>query len=327
MFLTLEDGKVFEGRSVDGALECGGLLSFYTGVVGYQEVVTDPANIGKIVLFTYPLIGNYGVNHEDAESASPKVEGVIVREYTPYYSNFRAERSLGDYLQSAGIVFGGCFDTRAILLHLRENGEMMAVTSASRIQPGELSERIAALTPRGYNPENSPLDCESALVNARVVDLGASKSFYRRIAELGVRCCAESDPADVTLVTDCPYRAVEDDAVLKRVAGYVGQNPTIGFGNGAALIARACGVQTARMKFGHHGVNVPVRFLGGGRNEITIQNHNYGVSPTGEAEPLFENLHDGTCEGFACRSARAVGINFVPGPDWFRVALNAVGVN
>ena len=102
MFLILEDGAVFEGRSVhqppDDELEAAGLLSFYTGVVGYQEVITDPANLGKIIVFTYPLIGNYGVNSQDAESASPKVAGVICKEYPPYYSNFRAEGSLAEYL-------------------------------------------------------------------------------------------------------------------------------------------------------------------------------------------------------------------------------------
>lgn len=327
LFLTLEDGAVFEGRSVGEELECGGLLSFYTGVVGYQEVITDPANSGKIMLFTYPLIGNYGVNHQDAESPSPKAQGVIVRDYCPYYSNFRAEASLGDYLAAAGVVLGGCFDTRAILLHLREHGEMRAVTAARKLDDDEREAAIAAIRARGCSHENSFVECENPRLNAFVVDLGASRSFYKKLAELGVRASDDAGSADITVVTDCPYYCVEDDSILDRIAGQVGRRPAIGFGHGAALAARACEAETARMRFGHHGMNVPVRFVGGGRNEITVQNHNYVVVPGGEVEPLFVNLHDGTCEGFVCRSNQLVGMNFVPGPEWFDIALKAIGVN
>ncbi len=326
MFLMLEDGAVFEGRSVTQALECGGLLSFYTGVVGYQEVITDPANLGKIVLFTYPLIGNYGISAADAESKSPKVAGVICKEYPPYYSNFRAEGCLTDYLAAAGVVFGQGFDTRAVLLHLREHGEMRAAISGEKLAGDALKKRIAAIHPQDYKPENRPEPCEKAKVAASILDFGASRSFFKKMAALGVRDGVETKDAQVIVVSDAPYFAVQDSAAAAKVREWIGKKPVIGFGQGAAIVARACGADPEWMGFGDHGVNIPVRCLSGGRNEITVQNHNYVVKPGDGIEPLFENIHDGTIEGFRAASADAAGINFIPNDKWFGVLLEAVGV-
>ena len=323
MYLALEDGAVFEGLGVSEAIDCTGLLSFYTGVVGYQEVITDPANLGKIVLFTYPLIGNCGVNSVDAESSCPKVAGLVCKEYPPYYSNFRAEGSLKDYLASPGTVFGQDFDTRAILLHLREHGEMMAVTSGQRLAKDQVRQRIREAQTRPCLAENSPVPCDNAKINAAVLDFGASKSFYRHICSLGIDATCELEQADLVLVSDAPYYAVEDADKIDQVKKWIGKKPVIGFGHGSALVAQACGGKAQRMKFGDHGVNVPVRYSGGGRNEITVQNHNYVVS---DLEVLFENIHDGTCEGFACGSPGAAGANFLPNAKWFGELLNAAGV-
>jgi len=328
LFLSLEDGAVFEGLSVNDALETAGLLSFYTGVVGYQEVITDPANLGKITLFTYPLIGNYGVNHEDAESASPKVSGIVTKEYPPYYSNFRATGSLLDYLHASQTVFGTGFDTRAVLLHVREHGEMMAATSEAPLTGDAVAQRATAAAAPDYTPENKPIACAQARarVKATVVDLGASKSFYKHIAALGVDACCPDEKADLVIVSDGPYYCVESQTALDRVKSAANGRPVIGFGQGSAVAARAAGGAVKRMSFGDHGVNIPVRYAGGGRNEITVQNHNYEVIPGGSVEALFTNVHDDRCEGFACASARTAGANFLPGPAWFEVLLKAVGV-
>lgn len=327
LFLTLEDGAVFEGQSVSDALETAGLLSFYTGVVGYQEIISDPANLGKIVLFTYPLIGNYGVNSEDAESASPKLGGIVTKEYPPYYSNFRATGSLADYLKPANTVFGTSFDTRAILLHLREHGETLAATAGEPLSPEKVRE-LAAKSTAEYVPENTPVAIAQArpLVNAHVIDLGASKSFYKGLAALGVDACCGEDKADLFIVSDAPYYMVESQEVVDRVMTAVAGKPVIGFGHGSAVVARARGAEVKRLAFGDHGVNVPVSYAGGGRNEITVQNHIYEVAPGGCVEQLFANVHDGTCEGFVCRDAHAAGVNFLPGAEWFGVLMNSVGV-
>lgn len=352
LYLILEDGAVFEGKSVNEAHECAGLLSFYTGVVGYQEVITDPANLGKIVVFTYPLIGNYGVNSEDAESASPKVAGVIVKEYSPYHSNFRAEGSLADYLSPSphpatllrmpspaggegadasaacnAPAFGQGFDTRAILLHMRENGEMKAVISGERLDQAAVAGRIAEIAHPDYEPENSPMSCENARLSAAVLDLGASRSFYKQMVRFGICTGLDPNDADIIIVSDAPYYLVEDSDLISQVKGWIGKKTIIGFGHGSAIVARAVGAKASWMEFGHHGVNIPVRYSGGGRNEITVQNHNYIVKPEGSVEALFTNVHDGTCEGFVDRSARAAGANFVPTSAWFGALLKAVEVN
>ena len=343
MFCCLEDGAVFEGRSVTEALECGGLLSFYTGVVGYQEVITDPANLGKIVVYTYPLIGNYGVNSADAESASPKAAGILAKEYPPYYSSFRAEGSLKDYVDHASsgaapsrqvqaghyevrTVLGHCFDTRAMLLHMREHGEMNAVVSSEKLDANTLKDRIAQIKPPDYKPENAPVACAQAkpLVKATVIDLGASRSFYRHLAALGIDAACKPDEAQIVIVSDAPYYAVEDRSKIDLVKAQVGKKPVIGFGHGSMIAAKACGAKVERLPFGDHGVNVPVGYVGGGRNEITVQNHNYVVVPEGDVNGLFSNLHDGTCEGFACKGCKTGGANFLPTEAWFRAMLDAL---
>jgi len=328
IYCCLEDGTVFEGRSVTEACECGGLLSFYTGVVGYQEIITDPANLGKIIVYTYPLIGNYGANSADAESASPKAAGILAKEYPPYYSSFRAETSFKDYLASSSTVLGHCFDTRAMLLHLREHGEMGAIVGPDKLEAGAVKDKLAGLDVPEYKPENAPMACAAAkpAAKAEVIDLGASKTFYRHLAEHGIDATCKPENAEIVIVSDAPYYAVEDKAAVDLVAEHIGKKPVIGFGHGSAIAAKACGAKVERLPFGDHGVNIPVKFVGGGRNEITVQNHNYVVVPGSEVKGLFANLHDGTCEGFVCKSCGVAGANFLPPEAWLQAILSEVGV-
>lgn len=328
LFLTLEDGTVFEGWSVNDALENAGLLSFYTGVVGYQEVITNPANIGKIILFTYPMIGNYGINNEDPESASIKVSGIITKEYSAYYSNFRATCSLGDYMNDSDAVFGTSFDTRAVMLHLREHGEMMAAFSSEALSVEAVRELAGKASCKSYTPENKPIACAqaSAKVKATVVDLGASKSFYKQLAALGVDACCDPNKADVVIVSDAPVCTVESESILDHVKSMIGNKPAIGFGHGSVILAKMYGGKIRKMSFGDHGCNVPVAYIGSERNDITVQNHNYEVIPGDGIEAVFTNVHDGTCEGFRSSSAPVAGANFLPSADWFDAMLASVGV-
>ncbi|MCX8053598.1 MAG: hypothetical protein N3B12_07295 [Armatimonadetes bacterium] len=337
IFCCLEDGAVFEGRSVTEALECGGLLSFYTGVVGYQEVITDPANIGKIVVYTYPLIGNYGANFADAESASPKAAGILAKEYPPYYSNFRAEMSLKDFLDRAGTdnsslavrtVLGHCFDTRSMLLHMRDRGEMRAVVGPEKLDAAAVKDRLAHLEFPDYVPENAPIACALAtpVAKAEVIDFGASKTFYKHLADVGIDATCKAEAADIVIVSDAPYYVVEDQAKIDLVKAHIGKKPVIGFGHGCVIVAKACGAKVERLPFGDHGINIPVKFAGGGRNEITVQNHNYVVAPEAEIKGIFFNLHDGTCEGFVCPPLKTAGTNFLPNKTWFESILREVGV-
>lgn len=333
VFLSLEDGAVFAGRCVGDVCECAGLLSFFTGVVGYQEVITYPANAGKIVVFTYPLIGNAGVNSVDIQSDGPKVNGIVTVEYPPYYSNFRAEGSLGDYLMNSGTFFGTAFDTRAIMLHMREHGEQLAAVSEKQLDAAAVRGRAAAAKKPSVSV-NGPVICDHVDYNAAVIDLGASKAFYTKLAVLNVSVTKVIRPGsgdvasgvDFVVVTQSPYYSVEDPEVVALVRKAAGDLPVIGFGHGSAIAAQARGGQVERMAFGDHGVNVPVKSLAGGRNEITVQNHNYSVKPGGDTECLFTNLHDGSCEGFCNKPAKVAGTSFVPGPEWFKLILESVSV-
>ncbi len=326
IFCCLEDGTIFEGVSVNEPVECAGLLSFYTGVVGYQEVITDPANMGKIVVYTYPLIGNYGVNSEDTESAAPKVGAILAKEYPPYYSNFRAEISLHDYLRPTKTLLGHRFDTRAMMVHMREHGEMGAAISTQRLGAEEVKARLEQAPLVDYQPENSPIACDRAVpvVKAEVIDFGASRSFYKHIASLGIDATCDPESAEIVIVSDAPYYAVEDERKVDLVRSRLKDKPVLGFGHGCAIVARACGATVRRLSFGDHGLNIPVKYVGGGRNEITVQNHNYVVIPAGQVESLFINVHDSTCEGFVCKDSRAAGANFLPNEAWFQAMLDAI---
>ncbi len=328
LFLTLEDGTVFEGWGVNETLEATGLLSFYTGVVGYQEVISDPANSGKIILFTFPLIGNYGVNTEDSESASPKAAGIVTKEYSNIYSNFRATGNLADYLEESSVLLGTGFDTRAVMVHLREHGEMMAAISTKSLDAANAAELSKQSVPGEYAAENHPIACAQAhpRIKATVVDLGASKSFYKYLSAMGVDACCTDEEAAVVIVSDAPYYVVEQPWAVERVNTVAKGRPIIGFGHGSAVVAKAAGGGVKRVEFGDHGCNIPVMSIAGGRNEITVQNHNYEAIPDGNITAIFTNVHDGTCEGFKCNTTRAAGVNFLPSTEWFGLLLESVGV-
>lgn len=330
MHLHLEDGTSFQGRYVTAAETAVGLVSFYTGVVGYQEVITDPANRGKILLLTYPLIGNYGVNSADAESPSPQVEGVLVKEYPPYYNNFRAEGSLKDYLEGASVPLAHGLDTRAILLHLRENGEKWGVMSPDKLGAAQVSTLIAkkkASIDGRPSDLNTPVRPAKKRFTGAVLDLGAARSFYGFLAAAGIEVASvvDADKADLILVSGAPFYMVEDPSVVAKVKALIGRKPIIGFSNGASILAQACGGKVERLGFGHHGVNIPVHFLPGGTKEITVQNHNYTASPD-KLEIIFENINDGTPEGFSSRDCRAVGVNFIPDARWFGDIVRILGL-
>ncbi len=322
LFLMLEDGAVFEGTSVDSDVaDCEGLLSFDTSTAGFERVVTDPANMGKIIVFPSPLTGGAGIDRKDAESSGPKAAGAIVGRCAAHLCG-----GLAAYLGSPRLALGHGFDTRAIMRHLRRNGEMKATLTAKEVCERTLSRRMDAIGCPDYEPENRPLPCRRAKAGAAVLDLGASKSFFRALAALKVRDGLNPNEADLVIVSDAPYYTVEDSSVISQVTGWFGRKPVLGFGHGAAIVARACGARVSWLQVGHHGTSVPVRAVSDGRCRTTEQNHNYTVSPNGGLASLFNDINDGACEGFVCSDARAAGVHFVPDEQWFGAVLASIGV-
>lgn len=322
MYLYLEDGSVFKGRSITSSQNAAGLVSYYTGVVGYQEMITDPANQGKLLLFTYPEIGNYGVNSRDAESSGPVVAGVIAKDYSPYYSNFMAEGSLKDYLESASVPFIDQVDTRAVLITLREKGEMWGVISEDELSASDIKSRIAEA--RLKLAASSHITCGNGNVEkgaagrkAFVIDAGASRSFYKTLASRGVAIVDDEAEADLIIVSPAPFYAVDNAETVAKVKSHLGKKPVLGIADGAALVAAAYGEKPVWMGFGHHGVNLPARFIPTDRKEITVQNHHFIVRESSKVEILFDNVNDKTPEGYVIKEANAVGVAFIPDAVWF----------
>jgi carbamoyl-phosphate synthase small subunit len=333
--LVLEDGAAFEGWSFAGEGEVAGEVVFTTSMVGYQETITDPSYRGQILLFTYPLIGNYGVIPGDDESRKVQAAAVLVREYTPHPSNWASERSLADLLDENGVLGIEGIDTRALTRHLRDKGAMRGVISTSESNRNVLRERATA------HPSMVGLDLAStsselteptllpALGEERcrvaALDYGVKGSIYRELRSRGASVlampgstssedilAAEPDGLFLSNGPGDPAALGEAVDVLRPLLGEV---PTFGICLGHQLLGLALGCETYKMPFGHHGANHPVRNLQTGRIEITSQNHGFAVDEDtlqDGVELTHRNLYDGTVEGIASREVRAWSVQYHP---------------
>jgi carbamoyl-phosphate synthase small subunit len=333
--LLLEDGTAFDGLAFAAAGEAVGELVLYTGVVGYQEVVTDPSYRGTLVTFTYPIIGSYGVNDEDNESSALQPRGVIIHDYSTTVSNFRATGTFEDLLKKSGVVGIREVDTRAVAVHLREHGEMRAIIASAEADRAELLAKLkAAPSPLAADLVGElPLEvgCSPAgEAKHRVValNLGVRRSLLAQLAQLG--CAVEVVPCAANAAD---LLARKPDGVLlaggpgdPRVPGYaieaaralLGKVPLLGIGLGHQILALALGGQVRRMKLGHHGVNYPVRNLVENRCDITAQNHSFVVDEAAVpacVEVTHVNVNDQTIEGIRSRDAGASSVQFHPAPD------------
>ncbi|MBR4748364.1 MAG: hypothetical protein IK083_02165 [Abditibacteriota bacterium] len=311
MFLTLKDGAVFEGKCLGSVQETAGFLSIYTGGFGYEEVITNPANTGKIMLFTFPIIGATGINREDNESDVVCPAGIICKEYSRTMSNFRAKETLLDFVDKADVAFGEGFDTRAILVHLREKGEQMAVLSEKKLTAAELKKRLKAFEV-DYTPVMKPLKVKSPAMTAAVLDLGAGKSFFSMLADSGIAVAGEGKPFDVLIVSNAPAFLADSDEVLESIRGAAGGKPVVGFGDGAALAAAAAGYRIKSLGLGHHGTNIPVKPGTSRKNLITSQNHCYVVEEQKGIRITAANLHDKSPEAFVSEDGMVMGFCYKP---------------
>jgi len=333
--VALEDGRIFTGRSFGAPGERCGEVVFNTSMTGYQEILTDPSYAGQIVTMTYPLIGNYGVNPEDVESSRIQVEGLIVREACRTPSNWRAVKSLPEYLQENNIIGIEGVDTRALTLHIRTAGAMKAAISTEDRSPEELVEMARAwpglvgrdmvqyvTCPETYRWDSPP----GARFRVVAYDFGAKHNILRLLARSG--CEVTVVPA-TTRATDA--LAFEPDGVLlsngpgdpagvphivAEVRKLIGKVPIFGICLGHQLLGLALGGRTFKLKFGHRGANQPVRELATGRVDITSQNHGFCVDidsmPSAEVELTHVNLDDGTLEGFRHRSLPLFAVQYHP---------------
>ena len=333
--LVLEDGAAFEGWSFACEGEVAGEVVFTTSMVGYQETITDPSYRGQILLFTYPLIGNYGVIPGDDESRKVQAAAVLVREYTPHPSNWASERSLADLLDEHNVLGIEGIDTRALTRHLRDKGAMRGVISTSESNRDVLRERatahpsmvgldLASTSSELTEPTLLPAFGEERC-HVAALDYGVKSSIYRELRSRGASVlampgsttsedilAAEPDGLFLSNGPGDPAALGEAVDVLRPLLGEV---PTFGICLGHQLLGLALGCETYKMPFGHHGANHPVRNLQTGRIEITSQNHGFAVDEDtlrDGVELTHRNLYDGTVEGISSRELRAWSVQYHP---------------
>lgn len=322
--LVLENGAVFRGQSF-GALDVKrqtGEVVFTTSITGYQEILTDPSYAGQIVTMTNPLMGNYGANDEDLESAHPVVSGFVVREAAQRYSNWRAEESLGSFLERSGVLGIEQVDTRKLVRMLRSEGAMRGVLSTESLSDAELVE-IARRSPKmaGLDLTKGVTTSESYDLNGPsqesphvvVLDYGIKQNILRKLVAHGARLTVLPSTAtleeileqkpDGIFLSNGPGDpdAVKDTiAMLKRLIKREEQ-PIFGICLGNQLLSLALGGTTYKLKFGHRGANHPVKNLLSEKIEITSQNHGFAVdwkTMPKDCELTHLNLNDHTVEGF-----------------------------
>lgn len=347
----LEDGEVLRGESI-GARGCGvGELVFNTAMSGYQEILTDPSYAGQIITLTCAHVGNVGVNREDDEAAQVAAAGLIVRDCPAQYSNWRAERSLPDFLRDAGVVAVAGLDTRRITRMLRARGAMGAALFTDDVEPAraraalaafaglegaDLASQVSCDAPREWRvgawrlaPEDARGEVELAPDAPRVIayDFGVKRNILRLLTEqdLRVRVVPARTPAREVLA-EAPAgvflsNGPGDPDACPWAIDAIGELldagvPLFGICLGHQLLGLACGARTVKMKFGHHGANHPVLELDTGRTLITSQNHGFCVeedSLPDTLRPTHRSLFDGSLQG--ARHARRPAFGFQGHPE------------
>ena len=333
--LALEDGSVFEGRSVGAEGETFGELVFNTSMTGYQEVLTDPSSAGQIVTMTYPLIGNYGVNLEDVESRKPFVEGFVMRECCFEPSNWRCTQTLPDYLHEHGIVAIDGVDTRTITTILRTKGAQRSVMSTIDLDQDSLVNKalssppmsgsdyvkaVSVTEPYEWNPDST------GRFRVVAMDYGIKYNILRLLASYGCRVIVM--PATATLdevlaqkpdgvfLSNGPGDPAALPYLYPVIKGLFGVKPIFGICLGHQLLGWAYGSVTYKLKFGHRGGNQPVMNHVTGRVEISAQNHGFAVDPkqidSSQVLITHTNLNDHSVEGMAHKHYPVFSVQYHP---------------
>jgi len=331
MVLVLEDGTVFRGVSFGAEGEACGWVHDDHRVVGYQEILTDPDNAGSLVNMTYPLIGNYGVNEEDAESGKVHAGALIVKEKSRIVSNWRATDTLENMMKQGNAVGMEAVDTRSLSLYIRDHGEMKGIIGSAAASTRTLLDKLKKWQEPKINAVKANVKAFSGAGQYRVAlyDLGVKNSTLAQLAQCGCEVVQVTSAAswaeiralkpDGFIISSGPGDPNQAGAVVAEIEKAIGQVPILGIGLGAQLICLAAGGGVARMKVGHHGGNYAVRDIDGKSVAITAQNHSYMMAVGSGFRKEFKishtNVNDGTVEGISSGALRILGVQFIPLPD------------
>lgn len=337
-YLLLEDGAWFSGTTRRPLSPTPGEAVFTTNLSGYQEVFTDPSYLGQIVVMTAPMIGNYGINPEDVESGRPQVSGVVVRELSRQYSNWRAADSLEAWLAEQGIPIIEGVDTRRLARHIRERGAMRAILAGGE-QPDDAVQAALEASPhmegldlasRATVTAETTTGPASARHHVVAYDFGMKRNILRLFAAHDCRVTVvpaqtpaarvrELDP-DGLFLSNGPGDPAAVSYALPEIKALVEQGlPTFGICLGHQLLSLAMGAETTKLPYGHRGGNHPVRDMASGRVLITSQNHGFAVTGSTKGVPGAKslevthlNLNDSTVEGVRHRELPTFAVQYHP---------------
>jgi carbamoyl-phosphate synthase small subunit len=342
--LMLEDGSIYRGYAFAGSSEVFGEVVFNTGMAGYQEVLTDPSYKGQILVMTYPLIGNYGINQEDMESDAIHMEGFVVREYQGMPSNYRSTKTLKNFLEEFGKPGLDDVDIRAITKKLRTAGAMKGVLSTDisdtdgllerlRAFPGLVGQdmvrhvtgKVAYLWNEGGKKPISEAGARGRNKRVIVLDCGVKYNILRHLEANGCQVIvvpSKTSASDILnwepdgiLLSNGPGDPEPLEYIIETVRNLLGRLPVFGICLGHQLMGIAAGGKTSKLKFGHHGVNQPVKNLRTGRIEITSQNHGFVVVTETLPDDAFVthiNLNDNSLEGLVYPKKKAFSVQYHP---------------
>ncbi len=325
--LILENGIRFTGTAFGYVQDVVGEVVFSTSMTGYQETITDPSYCGQIVIFTYPLIGNYGTNLEDNEGDKPSLSAIVVREKCDYPNNFRTEMDLEGYLRQNKILGLEGIDTRALTKVIRNTGCMRGIiTTECSVSDEELKKRIDGYdasdvvsrvsTPKKY-------EIEGTGKKVALIDMGTKLGIINKLKErdcqvtvfpynASVEDIIDSNP-DVVMISDGPGSPLDVPETVETVKGLIGRYPLRGICMGQLVIGLALGATVKKLKFGHHGSSQPVKAVESGAVLVTPQNHNYVLDElSDELLASYVNVNDGTYEGIAGKTLDIKAVQFYP---------------
>lgn len=329
VYICLANGHVFEGKRFGAGGDITGELVFTTGMCGYIETLTDPSYYGQIVMQTFPLIGNYGFINEDAESKKPYVSAYIVREFCENPSNFRCDETLDKYLKDNNIIGVYDVDTREITKIIRESGVMNA-TICSNPKDANIEEMKAYKVTDAVKSTSvekpTLIPGENHSHNVVLIDYGKKDNIARELAKRGCNVAVvpyntkaedilKLNP-DGIMLSNGPGDPEDNTESINELKKLIGKKPIFGICLGHQLLALAMGGKTVKLKYGHRGVNQPVKNVKTGRTYISSQNHGYAVV-SDEIEKCggiisYINANDGTNEGIDYPDKNAFSVQFHP---------------